>query len=355
MTLAPGAVPLAWRAIWTARMSRSIPPAAPPMMRAPTRSPPSVARREPVYGINTGFGKLAQRAHRRRRSRGPAAQPGAVACRRRRRAAAAPTVRLIMALKVASLAVAPPACAPSHRRAVALLNADVLPVIPGKGSVGASGDLAPLAHMSAALLGAGEARSAGERLPAAAGAAPRRADAARARAEGRAGAAQRHPDVDRAGARCPVRGRARVRGGAGRRVRCRPMRRKGSDTPFDARIHAAARPGARSTSPRRSAPCCLTERDPRLALTECDRVQDPYCLRCQPQVMGACLDLLRQAAGDAARSRPTASPTTRWSSPLTAMSLPAAISTPSRWPSPPTTGAGPRARSARSASGASRC
>ena len=46
-------------------------------------------------------------------------------------------------------------------------------------------------------------------------------------------------------------------------------------------------------------------------LVDDDRVQDPYCLRCQPQVMGAVLDMLRQAADDAGRPRPTASPTIR--------------------------------------------
>ena len=81
-------------------------------------------------------------------------------------------------------------------------------------------------------------------------------------------------------------------------------------------------------------------------------VQDPYSLRCQPQVMGACLDAMRFAARTL-EIEPTRSPTTRSCSRKTATSSRAEISTPSRWPSAPTSSRSRWPRSARSPSGAS--
>jgi histidine ammonia-lyase len=69
----------------------------------------------------------------------------------------------------------------------------------------------------------------------------------------------------------------------------------GSDTPFDSRIHAV-RGHRGQPMPRRSIGRCSRQRDPR-SHKDCPRVQDPYSLRCQPQVMGACLDQMRAAAG----------------------------------------------------------
>ena len=92
----------------------------------------------------------------------------------------------------------------------AMLARNFTPVVPSQGSAGASGDLAPLAHMAAAMIGVGEAFSTGERMPAAAALARVRPRADHARAQGGPGAAQRHAVLDRAGARRPVRDRARV-------------------------------------------------------------------------------------------------------------------------------------------------
>ena len=94
-----------------------------------------------------------------------------------------------------------------------------------------------------------------------------------------------------------------------------------------------------AASPARSLRAALSraagrQRDPRARTWMATRVQDPYCLRCQPQVTGACLDLMRHAAqvlereANAVTDNPLVSPTT-------ATSSPAAISTPSRSPSPP--------------------
>ena len=121
-----------------------------------------------------------------------------------------PVVRLVLALKAASLALG---YSGVRRRTIelllALLEHDALPVIPAKGSVGASGDLAPLAHLAGSLIGEGEVRLGGTVMPAAEALAPHRRAAAHARRQGGAGAPQRHPGVDRAGARSACSGRRR--------------------------------------------------------------------------------------------------------------------------------------------------
>ena len=155
-----------------------------------------------VYGVNTGFGKLAatriapdqieelQRrlvlSHmcgRRRAARRPGGAPGPGAQGRR-----------------ASRSAIPACSGATIELLLALLEHDALPVIPAKGSVGASGDLAPLAHLAGCLLGQGEIRHAGATRPAAEVAARGRRGAAAARRQGGAGAAERHPGLDRAGA-----------------------------------------------------------------------------------------------------------------------------------------------------------
>jgi histidine ammonia-lyase len=254
-------------------------------------------RDAPAYGINTGFGKLASRRIaagdlrelQRRIVLSHAAGVGAALPDR--------VVRLAMVLKV--IALARGASGVTRRTVEALMRlvaADVLPVIPSKGSVGASGDLAPLAHMAAVLLGVGEARhrgrviSAGEGL-AMAGLAPLEL----APKEGLAllngtqistalalVALFRIEDLFAAGL---VVGALTVDAA------------RGADTPFDPRIHALrGQPGQIAVADvyRR----LLAGSAIRASHAEDDeRVQDPYCLRCQPQVMGAVLDQMRHAAG----------------------------------------------------------
>ena len=217
--------------------------------------------------------------------------------------------------------------------------------MPGQGSVGASGDLAPLAHMTAVMIGEGEAWLDGARMPAAAA-------------------------LEAAGlepiALGPKEGLALING-----TQCSTALALGALFDTWRLAHASLVTGALSTdaamgsaAPFRpeihrlrglagqiEAAATLYELIEGSAIREShregdERVQDPYCLRCQPQVAGACLDLLRQAARDAAASRRTPSPTTRSSSWRTAPSSRAAISTPSRSPSPPTRSRSPSPSSA---------
>jgi histidine ammonia-lyase len=207
-----------------------------------------------------------------------------------------PIARLMMTLKLASLAQGASGVAPAT---VALLEAmlarDLTPVIPAQGSVGASGDLAPLAHMAAAMIGVGEVFSHGARLPA--DAALERAGLAPLALGPKEGLALLNGtqfstayalaalfDAERL---CQT---ALVTGALATEAA------KGSDTPFDPRIHALRR-HAGQVETARALRALMAGSAIRASHRVGDaRVQDPYCLRCQPQVMGACLTLLRQAA-----------------------------------------------------------
>jgi histidine ammonia-lyase len=256
-----------------------------------------VSRHAAVYGINTGFGKLAQTriadddlAQLQRNlvlshSAG-VGQP-----------LTAPVVRLMLLLKAASLAHGVSGVRPEVIDALlALLNADVLPVVPEKGSVGASGDLAPLAHLSGVLIGVGEAFVGGVRMPA-------------LQALAHAGLAPLVPltlgpkeglallNGTQCSTALAIHAVQRLRRVFDAAVAVGAMTvdaAKGSDTPFDDRIHAArGQPGQRVVAARYRA--WLAGSALRASHLDCDRVQDPYCLRCQPQVMGACLDQIEHA------------------------------------------------------------
>ena len=253
-----------------------------------------VSRQAPVYGINTGFGKLAQTriadadlAQLQRNlvlshSAG-VGQPLAL-----------PVVRLMLLLKAASLAHGVSGVRPDVIDALlALLNADVLPVVPEKGSVGASGDLAPLAHLAGVLIGVGAAFVGGVCTPA-------------LQALAHAGLAPLvlGPKEGLAllnGTQCStslaIHAVQRLRRVFDAAVAVGAMTvdaAKGSDTPFDDRIHAVrGQVGQREVATRYRA--WLAGSALRASHLDCDRVQDPYCLRCQPQVMGACLDQIDHA------------------------------------------------------------
>jgi len=207
---------------------------------------------------------------------------------------AAPVVRLMLLMKAASLAHGLSGVRPEVIDALlALLNAEVLPVVPEKGSVGASGDLAPLAHLAGVLIGVGEAFVDGERLPA-------------MQALARAGIAplQLGPkeglallNGTQASTALAIHAVQRLRRVFEMAVAVGAMTvdaAKGSDTPFDDRIHAArGQPGQREVAARYRD--WLAGSALRASHLNCDRVQDPYCLRCQPQVMGACFDQIEHA------------------------------------------------------------
>jgi histidine ammonia-lyase len=256
-----------------------------------------VASGKPAYGINTGFGRLSQ-------TRIPAEELQQLQLNivLSHAAGTGPllddaTVRLVLALKIASLSAGHSGVRPELiELLLQLYNRGIYPCIPSKGSVGASGDLAPLAHLSLALLGIGDVRVNGVQIPAAAALqkeslqpiklAPKEGLAllngtqvSTALALTGLFAAE---DVFAAGV---VAGSLSVDAAAG------------SDTPFDARIHAVrGQPGQQDVA-RFYAELLQGSEIRRSHLVNDPRVQDPYSLRCQPQVMGACLDQMRYAAG----------------------------------------------------------
>lgn len=296
MLLTPGAVPYSgWQAIYEGAVPALDPASRPAIAESAAAVGRILARHEPVYGINTGFGKLAsvrigdEDLARLQRNivlshAAGVGDPMPV-----------PIARLMMALKLASLARGASGVAPATVELLeAMLAKGLVPVVPAQGSVGASGDLAPLAHMTAAMIGVGEIFVGDERLPA-------------ADALAQAGLAPLELG--------PKEGLALLNGTqfscsyalaalfeAERLYRVALVTgilsteaAKGSDAPFDHRIHTLR--GHRGQIETADALRRMMEGSAiRASHREGDtRVQDPYCLRCQPQVMGAALTVLRQA------------------------------------------------------------
>ena len=250
-----------------------------------------------VYGVNTGFGLLANTSIARGELE--ALQRNLVlshAC------GVGPLigddiVRLILVLKIASLSRG---ASGVHRQTVQmlarLLEAQIYPCIPSKGSVGASGDLAPLAHMAAALLGIGQARVQGVTVPAAkaleqAGLAP----LVLGPKEGLA--LLNGTQVSTALALAGLFETQKIFAAGLVAGAMSTDALKGSDAPFDARIHALrGQPGQIAVAGALRTLMQASEiRESHRAPGADDKVQDPYSLRCQPQVMGAVLDLMRAA------------------------------------------------------------
>ncbi len=294
----PGQLTLAQLRALHAGAARLSLPEAP---RAAIRASSALVQRvalgaEPVYGINTGFGKLADKRIDdgaldtlqlnliRSHSAGVGEPLGA------------PVVRLMLATKAASLARGYSGVRESLVDAlIAAYNAGALPYVPAQGSVGASGDLAPLAHMTLALMGEGEFLQEGMRVPAAAalarhGLAPLRLLAKEGLALINGTQTSTALALHALFSFMPVLEAALVIGAL------TVDAARGSDGPFDPRIHALrGQPGQIDVAVCYRA--LLAGSAIRQShLTGDDRVQDPYCLRCQPQVVGACLDQLRHAA-----------------------------------------------------------
>ncbi len=255
-----------------------------------------LARGEPVYGINTGFGKLASvrigdedlATLQRNIVLSHAAGTG--------EPSPVPVIRLMMALKLASLAQGASGVRPETVALLeAMLDKGLTPVVPSQGSVGASGDLAPLSHMAATMIGVGEVFWKGERLSALEG-------------------------LNRAGLKPtelgPKEGLALLNGTQFSTANAlaglfeaellfrsalvtgalSTEAAKGSDTPFDPRIHHLRRHRGQIEVAEALRALMAGSAIRASHLDHDARVQDPYCLRCQPQVMGAALDVLRQAA-----------------------------------------------------------
>ena len=253
-----------------------------------------VASGKPAYGINTGFGRLSQ-------TRIPAEdleqlQANIVLSHA---AGTGPllddaAVRLILALKIASLASGHSGVRPQLvERLLELYNRSIYPCIPAKGSVGASGDLAPLAHLSLALLGIGDVRVKGKVSPA------RTAldDLQPLKLAPKEGLALLNgTQVSTALALMGLFATEDLFAAAVAAGGLSVDAAAGSDTPFDSRIHALrGQPGQQLVA--RCYADLLADSEIRRSHLENDpRVQDPYSLRCQPQVMGACLDQMRHAA-----------------------------------------------------------
>ncbi len=251
---------------------------------------------DPVYGVNTGFGKLANR-------RIDAADVETLQrnlilshCAGVGDPFDVPTTRLIMALKLISLGRGVSGVRMEIiSQLEAMLERGVTPVIPSQGSVGASGDLAPLAHMAAVMIGEGEAWFNETRMP----------------AKNALAAAELKPVV-----LGPKEGLGLINGtqvstalaltglfGAWRAMHAGLITgalstdaAMGSAAPFRQEIHAV-RGHQGQIDAAHFLRAIMTGSQIRESHRDGDeRVQDPYCIRCQPQVMGACIDILRQAA-----------------------------------------------------------
>ena len=285
-----------WREIYRGAAPTLDPGCHPIIERSAAAVAAIIARGMPVYGINTGFGKLAnvhipaadlatlQRNIVLSHSAG-AGEPMPV-----------PIARLMMALKLASLSQgASGVRLETVRLLEALLAKDLTPVVPCQGSVGASGDLAPLAHMSATLIGVGEMIVDGRTVPA---------------AEALSGAGLQPLSLGAKEGLALLNGTqfstayalaalfetetlfqsALVTGALSTDAA------RGSDAPFDPRIHRLRRHRGQIDTADALRGLMAGSAIRASHLVGDERVQDPYCLRCQPQVMGAVLDLLRQAA-----------------------------------------------------------
>lgn len=297
-TLTPGRLTLEdLQSLHTGGRPIAIPDGARTAIRASARVVQQAAQGDAaVYGVNTGFGKLAS-------TRIDDAQLDTLQLNLIRSHSVGvgeplppPVVRLMLALKAASLARGHSGVREEVvDTLLAAHNAGLVPYVPAQGSVGASGDLAPLAHMTLALMGEGEMLVEGRRVPAseplrAAGITPLRLAAKEGLAlingTQTSTALALHALLDFE----PVLESALVVGAL------TVDAARGSDGPFDPRIHALrGQPGQIDVAQYYRA--LLAGSEIRNSHREGDdRVQDPYSLRCQPQVVGACLDQLRHAA-----------------------------------------------------------
>jgi len=296
-TLSAGSTSLAtWRAIYFGA-DCVLDPACRPQVEAGARVIDQVvAAGAPVYGVNTGFGRLA--SVRIDAQDLATLQRNIVLshCVGVGDPLPAPVTRLMMALKVGSLARGASGLRWSTLDTLGrCLTQGLLPVVPAQGSVGASGDLAPLAHMAAALIGVGECIVGSARVPAAqALAAAGLAPVVLGPKEGLA--LLNGTQASTALALAGLFEAERVFQAALVTGALTTDAAKGSDGPFDPRIQALRGQPGQIDAAAALAALMQGSAIRHSHLVGDQRVQDPYCVRCQPQVMGACLDLLRQAA-----------------------------------------------------------
>ncbi len=296
IVLKPGETGLAhWQAVYRGATPRLDVRCFPAIDAAADTVGRIVAKGEPVYGINTEFGKLASV---RIDDVDLAALQGNIVLSHAAgvgEAMPVPIARLMMALKLANLGQgASGVVRETIAMLEALLAAGLTPVVPSQGSVGASGDLAPLAHMAAAMIGVGAFFVRNARVPAvealaAAGLAPLTLKAK----EGLA--LLNGTQFSLANALAGLFEAERLFGSAVVSGALATDAARGSDTPFDPRIHALRRHRGQIETAAALRGLMAGSAIRASHRTDDPRVQDPYCLRCQPQVMGAALDILRQA------------------------------------------------------------
>jgi histidine ammonia-lyase len=296
--LTPASTPLAQleRIFRTEAPSQLHPSARAGVDRAASAIAAAAAGDTAVYGVNTGFGKLASLKIASKDTATLQRNLILSHCCGVGDAMPRPVARLMMTLKLLSLGRG---ASGVRWEIIALIEGmlarGVTPVIPAQGSVGASGDLAPLAHMAAAMIGAGEAEYQGKVMPG---------------AEALAAAGLTPVTLG------PKEGLALINGtqfstayalaglfGAWRAAQSALVTSAlstdaimGSTAPLQPEIHSL-RGHAGQIEAAATMRSLLDGSVIRESHREGDsRVQDPYCIRCQPQVTGAAMDVLRMAA-----------------------------------------------------------
>ena len=295
--LQPGAMTLCeLRAVWSDHAPLALASDAwAPIETAAAAVRAIVARGDAAYGINTGFGILAKTRIADDKLEqlqtnlilSHAVGTGALL--------SDAVVRLILLTKIGSLARGYSGVRPVIvETLIALYNAGIMPAIPAKGSVGASGDLAPLAHMTLAMLGVGQVRVHGVLQDAQA--ALDAAGIAKVTLAAKEGLALINgTQVSTALALHGLFMAERLLEAAIVAGALSIDAAKGSDAPFDARVHAVrGQPGQIATA-RMYRELLAGSAIRASHLVGDERVQDPYSLRCQPQVMGAVMDLIGNA------------------------------------------------------------
>ena len=282
------------------RVARGGAPAAlgPRARRAIARSRALVERAlrsdTPTYGINTGFGAMARVAI-------PPAERRALQLNLLRSHAAgvgeplpADVVRAVILLRANSLAAGLSGVrVETVAGLLALLRRNVVPVVPAQGSVGASGDLAPLAHLALVLVGEGQAWVGGRRMRG--DAALRAARLRPLRLQAKEGLALVNgTQIMTAIGLLALADAIAVLGAAEVAAAMSIEALMGSHAPFDLRL-AAARPHPGHLRVARRMRRLLRPSAINRSHKDCDRVQDAYSLRCVPQVLGASWDALAHA------------------------------------------------------------
>lgn len=249
----------------------------------------------PHYGLNTGFGALKSE----RIGAADVAQLQVNLLRSHACGVGEPTPRAIsrrmLALKAHALGLGFSGASPEVVAGLlALLDADLVPVVPQQGSLGASGDLAPLAHLALVLIGEGEVW--GDTGPIPASAALREAGLTPVALGAKDGLALIN------GTQFMLAYAAEIAQRAGRLAKTADVvaamtleARLGSARPFDARV-AALRPHPGHAQTAEAVRRLLGGSEIGPSHAGCDRVQDPYSIRCVPQVHGASRDALAYAA-----------------------------------------------------------